>query len=52
VSETSHIGFVGAAYALAGATLIGMIVAVLADYRGQLRALRRLEGAPRGPAPL
>jgi heme exporter protein CcmD len=39
-----HIGFVVAAYAVAAVVLIGMVVAVVADYRSQRRALRRLEG--------
>jgi heme exporter protein CcmD len=38
-----HIGFVIAAYALAAIVLIGMVVAVFADYRAQRQALRRLE---------
>jgi heme exporter protein CcmD len=49
MTETPHIAFVVAAYAVAGATLIGMIAAVFADYRAQLRALRRLEGGRAGP---
>ncbi len=39
-----HIGFVVAAYAAAALVLIGMVVAVFADYRIQQKALRRLEG--------
>jgi hypothetical protein len=31
--------------------LIGMVVAVIADYRTQRRALRRLEGRDDGAAP-
>lgn len=38
-----HIGFVVAAYALAAIVLVGMVVAVFADYRAQQKALRRLE---------
>ena len=38
-----HIGFVVAAYAVAAIVLIGMVVAVFADYRAQQQALRRLE---------
>ena len=50
MSQAPHIGFVVTAYALAGATLVGMVLAVVADYRAQLKALRRLEGAPGGAA--
>ena len=45
MSETPHWGFVAAAYAIAAATILGMIVGVLADFRTQSAALRRLEGA-------
>jgi heme exporter protein CcmD len=38
-----HIGFVVAAYAIAAIVLVGMVVAVLADYRALRKALRRLE---------
>jgi heme exporter protein CcmD len=38
-----HWGFVAAAYATAALTILGMIVATLADFRGQSAALRRLE---------
>ena len=38
-----HIGFVIAAYAIAAIVLIGMVIAVFADYRAQQRALARLE---------
>jgi heme exporter protein CcmD len=34
-----------AAYAIAAVVIVGMIAAVLADYRAQSRALRRLEQA-------
>ena len=40
----AHIGFVIAAYAVAAIVLIGMVVAVFVDYRGQKEALKRLEG--------
>jgi heme exporter protein CcmD len=50
MSETPHIGFVIAAYAVAAAVLIGMVAAVFADYRAQQKALRRLEGGRGGPA--
>jgi heme exporter protein CcmD len=48
MSETAHIGFVIAAYAVAGVVLVGMVAAVFADYRAQLKALRRLEGGRAG----
>ncbi|HLW92136.1 MAG TPA: heme exporter protein CcmD [Roseiarcus sp.] len=51
MSEASHIGFVIAAYAVAGVVLIGMVVAVFTDYRAQLKALRRLEGGRGGSSP-
>ena len=38
-----HIGFVIAAYAVAAIVLVGMVVAVFADYRAQRRTLKRLE---------
>jgi heme exporter protein CcmD len=44
MNGASHIGFVIAAYAIAAAVLIGMVLAVFADYRAQREALRRLEG--------
>ena len=40
-----HFGFVVAAYAIAALVIVGMIAAVLADYRAQSRALSRLEAA-------
>ena len=43
--EAPHFGFVAAAYAIAALVIFGMIAAVLADYRAQTRALRRLEQA-------
>ena len=42
-----HIGFVIAAYAIAAIVLVGMVVAVFADYYTQRKALRRLE-SPEG----
>jgi heme exporter protein CcmD len=44
-----HIGFVVAAYAIAAVVLVGMVVAVFADYRAQRQALKRLESRD-GPA--
>jgi heme exporter protein CcmD len=38
-----HFVFVAAAYAIAGVVILGMIVAVAADYRAQTRALRRFD---------
>jgi heme exporter protein CcmD len=43
--EAPHFGFVVAAYAFAAAITVGMIVAILWDYRGLRDALRRLETA-------
>jgi heme exporter protein CcmD len=43
--DVSHFGFVVAAYAIAAIVVLGMIVAVAADYRAQSRALRRFEEA-------
>jgi heme exporter protein CcmD len=40
-----HIGFVVAAYLIAAIVLVGMVVAVFADYRALREALRRLESA-------
>jgi len=48
--EAPHFGFVAAAYGIAALVILGMIAAVLADYRAQSRALRRLEQA-RGRRP-
>jgi heme exporter protein CcmD len=47
MSDAPHWGFVVAAYAIAAATILAMIVGVLADFRAQSAALRRLEGARR-----
>jgi heme exporter protein CcmD len=44
----AHIGFVIAAYAIAAVVLVGMVIAVFADYRTQQKALRRLEGGREG----
>jgi heme exporter protein CcmD len=41
--DAPHFGFVVAAYAAAAAIILGMIVAVVADYRAQSRALRSFE---------
>lgn len=41
--DAPHFGFIAAAYAIAAATILAMIVATLADYRTQRAALRRLE---------
>jgi heme exporter protein CcmD len=43
VTDSQHWGFVAAAYAIAAATIVGMIVATLVDFRAQSAALRRLE---------
>ena len=40
-----HIGFVVAAYALAGAAVAGMIASILWDYRALRAALARLDAA-------
>jgi heme exporter protein CcmD len=47
MSDAPHWGFVVAAYAVAAATILAMIVGVLADYRTQSAALCRLESARR-----
>jgi heme exporter protein CcmD len=41
--DAPHFGFVAAAYAIAVLVVVGMIIAVAADYREQSRALRRFE---------
>jgi heme exporter protein CcmD len=41
--DAPHFGFVAAAYATAAVVILGMIVAIVADYRAQSRALRRFE---------
>jgi heme exporter protein CcmD len=46
--EAPHFGFVVAAYGFAAAIIVGMIVAILWDYRGLSGALRRLEAARSG----
>jgi len=43
MSDGAHWGFIAAAYAVAAAVILAMIVATLADYRAQRAALRRLE---------
>ena len=51
MNPPTHIGFVIAAYAVAAIVLVGMVVAVFADYRAQQRKLRRLESRERQAAP-
>jgi heme exporter protein CcmD len=51
MTEPAHLGFVIAAYAVAAIVLVGMVVAVFADYRAQQKALRRLENRERQAAP-
>jgi heme exporter protein CcmD len=41
--EAPHFGFVVAAYAFAAAVVVGMVVAILRDYRALSRALRCIE---------
>jgi heme exporter protein CcmD len=43
--DAPHFGFVAAAYAIAALVVAGMVIAILADYRAQSRALRALEQA-------
>ena len=43
--EAPHFGFVVAAYAIAAVVILGMILAVVADFRAQTRALRAFEQA-------
>jgi heme exporter protein CcmD len=43
--SSSHIGFIAAAYGLTMAVLLGMILAILADYRRLRKSLSRLEAA-------
>jgi heme exporter protein CcmD len=43
--DAPHFGFVVAAYAFATVVVLGMIGAILWDYRAQSAALRRLEAA-------
>jgi heme exporter protein CcmD len=47
--ETPHLGYIVGAYALAAATILAMIVAILVDYRALSANLRALESA-RGDA--
>jgi hypothetical protein len=47
MSDAPHWGFVAAAYAVAAATILAMIVGVIADFRTQSAALRRLEDVRR-----
>ena len=49
MSEIPHIGYIVAAYAVAAAAILGMIVKILWDYRALSAELRALEGA-RGAA--
>jgi heme exporter protein CcmD len=46
--DSPHWGFILAAYAIAAATILAMIVATLVDFRGQSAALRRLENSRDG----
>jgi hypothetical protein len=43
MSEALHWGFVAAAYLVAAATIVAMIVATWAEFRAQSAALRRLD---------
>jgi Heme exporter protein D (CcmD) len=49
--DSPHWGFIAAAYAIAGATILAMIVATIVDFRGQSAALRRLESPRDGDPP-
>ena len=51
MSDIPHIGFIVAAYLVAGAGVLAMIGAVLFDYRSLSRALARLEATRRDPGP-
>ncbi len=46
IEHSSHIGFIVAAYLVAGVVILSMIVAVLWDYRALKRSLARF--GPRG----
>jgi len=41
--ETPHLGFIVAAYALAAATILAMLVSILRDYSALSAELRALE---------
>jgi heme exporter protein CcmD len=41
--SSSHFGFIVAAYGVTVAVLLGMILAILADYRSLRKSLSRLE---------
>ncbi len=43
--ETPHLGFIVAAYGLAGLMILSMIAAILLDYRALGAKLRALEAA-------
>jgi heme exporter protein CcmD len=47
MSEVPHIGFIVAAYLVAGASILAMIGAILFDYRSLSRALAKLEATRR-----
>ena len=47
MSEVPHIGFIVAAYLVAGAVILAMIGAILFDYRSLNRALAKLEATRR-----
>ena len=42
--QTPHLGFIVAAYGVAGLTILAMIVAIALDYRALDAKLRALEG--------
>ena len=46
--DTPHIGFIVAAYAIAALVIVGMIGAILIDYRGLSASLAALEAARAG----
>jgi heme exporter protein CcmD len=45
MSDTPHLGFIVAAYALAAAVILGMIAGILYDYRSLRTQLRALEAS-------
>jgi heme exporter protein CcmD len=51
VTDAPHWGFVAAAYAVAALAVLAMVVTILADYRVQSAALRRLEQRANGGEP-
>jgi heme exporter protein CcmD len=48
--QDSHIGFVIAAYAVTGVTVLAMIVAIIVEHRSLTRALGRLSARGGPPA--